>query len=488
MPLELKALEQTVCAALKAAEAALWTAAKASTDDAVLAAKEAADAARESTFPYIQRMELSYNGAYAAAGLQYAAALTIEAAQLAESPAACSEAASAALRALDLAMLRGGVDDWARPAEPLVRAAHGWLGRHHHDAPAPSPDDGGAHAARDDGRAAGHDGAHDAAESESHRKRLEEACAHFSAGASQPECTLIPRLDARTLTVAAFQARFMRSSPAPTPVILTHAIDDWPARSDRGGRRWSLEYLRRMAGGRLVPVETYADADATSTYLSQSWEREVMTLAEYLDRYVVPQATGTSRAADGALQEDGGTGPGTGGGERGYLAQHPLLDQIPILRDDVRTPSFCSATSEADENAPSECEVREAPLASAWFGPAGTVSPLHNDPFHNLLAQVVGSKYVRLIDARYAPRLYPRSGALCNNSHVDLDQPSPSEHPLFRGTPFWQAVLLPSEVLYIPRLCWHYVRSLEVSLSVSFWWGARMAIRRKPDGTTEETF
>ena len=49
---------------------------------------------------------------------------------------------------------------------------------------------------------------------------------------------------------------------------------------------WSRANVGEIAGGRLVPVETYADDDATSTYLSESWDRKVITLAEYIDRYV----------------------------------------------------------------------------------------------------------------------------------------------------------------------------------------------------------
>ena len=54
-------------------------------------------------------------------------------------------------------------------------------------------------------------------------------------------------------------------------------------------------------------------------------------------------------------------GGGSGGGDTGYLAQHPLLEQIPELRADVEQPEYCAL---------GEGRVRSV---NAWFGPAGTV-------------------------------------------------------------------------------------------------------------------
>jgi hypothetical protein len=60
----------------------------------------------------------------------------------------------------------------------------------------------------------------------------------------------------------------------------------------------------------------------------------------------------------------------------------------------------------------------EPPIVNAWFGPEGTISPLHFDPYQNLLAQVVGSKYIKLIHPKFSDRVYPLPGKMFNSSQV----------------------------------------------------------------------
>lgn len=52
----------------------------------------------------------------------------------------------------------------------------------------------------------------------------------------------------------------------------------------------------------------------------------------------------------------------------------------------------------------------------------------------------------------------------------DTEDRDPMELEEFRGLRYWDCVLGPGQVLYIPIGWWHYVRSLSVSFSVSFWW------------------
>lgn len=145
-----------------------------------------------------------------------------------------------------------------------------------------------------------------------------------------------------------------------------------------------------------------------------------MTIGQFMSRYIFvdgdpgPEPPNRKRRATdeqggrpacGAGRETPAEGAAHEAGETAYLAQHQLFDQIPGLRRDILTPDYCALLL-ADE----EGEAGADSVAiNAWFGPGGTVSPLHNDPFHNLLAQVVGTKRVSaVLAARACPTPVPR--------------------------------------------------------------------------------
>ncbi|KAB2077770.1 hypothetical protein ES319_A06G118800v1 [Gossypium barbadense] len=196
------------------------------------------------------------------------------------------------------------------------------------------------------------------------------------------------------LSLEAFLCEYFLSG---SPVIITDCMAHWPART-----RWNdMDYLRRIAGDRTVPVEV------GKNYLCSEWKQELVTFSEFLERV---QSTGCSSKAPT------------------YLAQHQLFDQINDLRKDISIPDYCCAGGG---------ELRSL---NAWFGPAGTVTPLHHDPHHNILAQVVGKKYVRLYSAKYSEELYPYSETMLNNSsQVDLDNIDEVEFPkLLVQYRFWK--------------------------------------------------
>lgn len=126
-------------------------------------------------------------------------------------------------------------------------------------------------------------------------------------------------------------------------------------------------------------------------YLADGWGQQLMTLTDFLQRHVLaaaaapaaavaaaqPAAGGSSASVTGCSGAAAVTPSGEGGGAAvpaaiatlepatapatapaaateqqqqqqqpapplGYLAQHPLFDQIPALRADIATPDYCS--------------------------------------------------------------------------------------------------------------------------------------------------
>ncbi|KAF9173222.1 Lysine-specific demethylase 8 [Mortierella sp. AD011] len=294
----------------------------------------------------------------------------------------------------------------------------------------------------------------------------------------------IPRLHLPTLD--AFQ-HHINSPSGGTPIIITGTIDHWPARE-----RWTdLDTICRTAGpDRLVPIEI------GSQYTDEQWTQKLVTMREFIEQYIMCSWRHEEKQGHQGESErqDDNNEDNKLKRQVGYLAQHDLFDQIPRLRRDIDIPDYCMVEPDERQGYDPPDDV----LLNAWFGPGGTVSPMHTDPYHNLLAQVVGRKYIRLYAPKESLKLYcfgSRSGEesaevddtegrdrgqkqrqedqekslLGNTSQVNVECPDLSRHPLFAEAQYVETILEPGELLYIPFQWWHYIRSLSTSFSVSFW-------------------
>jgi hypothetical protein len=143
--------------------------------------------------------------------------------------------------------------------------------------------------------------------------------------------------------------------------------------------------------------------------------------------------------------------------ERYYIMQKSIPDEFPELLRDIKTPKWIES-SESTVN--------------LWFGTANNVSQLHYDHDNNFFAQVYGRKHMTLFDPVQTERLYPYPvhAVMKHLSFVDIENPDLIRYPEYRKTQPMECVLEPGELLYLPAYWWHQVRSLDVSISVSFWW------------------
>lgn len=297
------------------------------------------------------------------------------------------------------------------------------------------------------------------------------------------------------------------------PIILDGILEHWPAL-----QKWELVPYwldQTIQGRRLVPIEI------GRSYTDDDWGQKIVTFKHFLHDFILPQPECNAQTAQDH--------------QTGYLAQHNLLQQIPSLRNDVVIPDYCyldapaaesgtpvalskarqsSEKSEHDlttpvtSNHPTNTSTELEDLGSdvqmnTWFGPAWTISPLHHDPYHNILCQVVGKKYLRLYAPQHSKSLFPKRRDepaphlsqkeytskfnsmdsetetidMSNTSEIDIAAMETSPHedwdevyPGIGQVPYVECILEAGQALYIPIGWWHYVRSCSVGISVSFWW------------------
>ena len=202
------------------------------------------------------------------------------------------------------------------------------------------------------------------------------------------------------------------------PALLTGSIAHWAALED-----WrSLDYLSREAGARVVPVEVGGQ------YTDPASSQMLMRLDDFIEIHL------------------------TTGDASGYVAQHRIADQVRALRTAYTVPDYCACAIVDDGSS----DV----VTMGWLGPVGTISPCHHDPYHNLLAQVVGHKHVVLFPP--GSHMYPRHDFMTNTSRIDLSAGpvDSAAYPLFSWEHATAVTLAPGDVLFMPRHWWHFIVSV----------------------------
>lgn len=212
-----------------------------------------------------------------------------------------------------------------------------------------------------------------------------------------------------------------------TPVILTGIMQNWQAL-----KLWSPAYLKQKYGE--VEVEVQANRNTNPDYeIDLERHRMKLFLKDYIDKII---QNGMSN-------------------EYYMVANNQTLEreEMRSLLNDIEVfPEYLNLTDTKGK-------------IFFWFGPGGTVTPLHHDTSNIFLAQVLGRKKVKLISPNQTPLLYNYVGVF---SKVDCENPDYKRYPLFKKVNIIEVVLEPGEVLFIPVGWWHHVRALDVSISVSF--------------------
>jgi ribosomal protein L16 Arg81 hydroxylase len=211
------------------------------------------------------------------------------------------------------------------------------------------------------------------------------------------------------------------------PTILTDVADNWPA-----VQVWTPGYLKDAAGAEMVEVMAERENDEEYEVNSDA-HRQAMRFGDYVN-----------------------------------LVTHsgPTNDFYLVANN-----HFLDKTGTAALWADFSCDERFLDPAAAsgrvffWFGPAGTITPLHHDVSNILLVQVRGTKRITLVPALESHLVYNDVGVF---SQVNAEFPNAQRHPRFSTATRLTVDLRESEALFIPVGWWHHVRSLEMCISLSF--------------------
>ncbi len=232
-----------------------------------------------------------------------------------------------------------------------------------------------------------------------------------------------PDVDRRgRLTHREFLADYLRPLK---PVIVTGAIDGWPATT-----RWTLDFFASRYGSRTVAIDGRS-----------------LRFSDFID--LVERSTPTRPAP--------------------YFRNILIEDWAPELMADIDPLPPYTRPNWLDS--PFFPERRSLTSIELYIGGAGARFPvLHYDNLHThaFLMQLSGAKEYVFYPPEAAAYLYPRAGSETNKSAIDdIERPDLERFPLFTRATAARCRLEAGEMLFVPSGWWHTARIVTPSITVS---------------------
>jgi [protein]-arginine 3-hydroxylase / protease len=214
------------------------------------------------------------------------------------------------------------------------------------------------------------------------------------------------------------------------PVVFRGMAADWPAL-----REWELSKLARRFGETPVSVRTSRrDRQLFAGDPARAFVHHTMPLGAAIDSFADRQSP-----------------------DLHYVQMLDFRKTMPSLASDVVDPMFVGKT--------------HASPPYAWIAGPGVLNPLHWDCNHVLMAQIIGTKHYTLFAPSDGPRIAGWIDRMVwRTTKLDLDAIDIRAFPELAHATAYECALAPGDVLYLPYRWWHFMRALETTVSVSWWW------------------
>ena len=218
------------------------------------------------------------------------------------------------------------------------------------------------------------------------------------------------------------------------PVVFTDGIQHWPAL-----KKWTPAYFIEQVGDAEIEVQFGREDDPLYERNSRQLKKR-MSMKAYADMIL------------------------EGGDSNNYYMTarntKGSMSGIECLFDDVDDFGPIMNGGKGYRNSEN---IKTANLL--WFGPKGTITPIHHDLTNNMLVQIYGRKKITMIPSFQVPNMYNDKGVYSAAEYPDYDK---SQYPLLNHVSAMEVILNPGDAIFIPIAWWHRVESLDVSISLTF--------------------